>query len=179
RRAVMEFRFRAQGEGVGKPVIRNADTACRETIHGIGLVARTHHQSRERKLHALRGVALENEAVERIEGLERLIELAVRPDLREHSAFRRFWIDVAEVRKIRRVAEIAECRHAVPVGILGGNRNDAIADAGPGHAGQKSQSTATTESHRYDRCGTLAALSASHHHTVGKAERPYFGIVSG
>jgi hypothetical protein len=25
----------------------------------------------------------------------------------------------------------------------------------------------------------LAALSASHHHTVGKAERPYFGIVSG
>ena len=108
-----------------------------------------------------------------------MIELAVRPDLREHSAFRRFWIDVVEVWKICRLAEIAERRHAVPVGILGRNGSDAVADTGRGRTGQKSQSTAATESHRYDRCGTLLALSASHHHTVGKAERPYFGIVSG
>ena len=30
-----------------------------------------------------------------------------------------------------------------------------------------------------DRCGTLAALSASHHQMVGNAERPYFGIFCG
>src|SRR5262245_30714555 len=175
----MEFRLRTQGEGVEKPVIGNADTAGREAVHGIWLVARTYHQRCERKLHALRSVTLENEAVERIEGQERLIELAVRSDLREYSAFRRFWIDIIEVRKIRWVAEIAERRHAVLVDIFRRNENDAIADARRGHTGQKSQSTAATESHRYDRCGTLAALSASHHHTVGKAERPYFGIVSG
>src|SRR4029077_14195324 len=112
RRAVVEFRFRSQRESVGEPVIGNAHAACSQPIHGIGLVARTDHERRERKLHALRSVTLENEAVERIEGLERLIELAVRPDLREYAALWRFWIDVVEVRKIRRVTEIAERRHA-------------------------------------------------------------------
>jgi hypothetical protein len=116
--AVVEFRFRTQCENVGQPIIGNTDAASRKSVHRIGFVTRPDHERRKRKLHALRSVALENEAVERIEGLERLVELAVRPNLRKHAAFRGFWIDVVEVRKIRWVAEIAEGRHAVPMGIL-------------------------------------------------------------
>ena len=147
RRAVMEFRFRTQRESVGQPVIGNANAARGQAIHRIGLVARADHQRRERKLHPLRSIALENKAVERIEGLERLVELAVRSDLREHPAFRRIRIDVVEMRKIRRVTEIAEGRHAVPVAILRSGGNDAAADTGCGRTGKKLQSTATTEHH--------------------------------
>ena len=83
------FASGTQRESVGQPIIGDTRTLrAAKSVHGIGFVARTDHERRKRKLHALRSVALENEAIERIEGLERLVELAVRPNLREHAAFR-------------------------------------------------------------------------------------------
>ena len=50
---------------------------CRQAIHRVRLVERPRHQRRERQLHALRAVALEDKGVERIEGLEGLLEARV------------------------------------------------------------------------------------------------------
>ena len=71
RRAVVKFCLRPQSEAVGQPVVGYANAARGKPIHGIGLVARAHHQGREGKLHALRRIALQDVAVERIEGQER------------------------------------------------------------------------------------------------------------
>ena len=76
RRAVVKFRLRPQRKAIGQPVVGDAHAARGQPVHGVGLVARAHHQGREGELHALRGVALQDEAVERIEGLERLIVTA-------------------------------------------------------------------------------------------------------
>ena len=74
------------------------------------------HQGREGQLHALRGVALEDVAVERIEGEEVLIERRDRADLREHAALRRVRIDIVEMLEVGGIFEVAEGRDAVPLG---------------------------------------------------------------
>ena len=66
-----------------------------------GSSSRPRHQAREGQLHALRRVAAQDVAVERIEGEEVLIEHRVRADLREHAALRRVRIDVVEMREVR------------------------------------------------------------------------------
>src|SRR5512143_2693903 len=118
RRPVMKFCLRTQSETVRQLIVGYANTARGKPIHGIGFVPRTYHEGRERKLHALRRIAFQDKAVERIEGLERLIELAVWANLREHPAFRRVRIDVAKMRKVRRIFEVAEGRHTMSIGVL-------------------------------------------------------------
>ena len=113
RRAVVEFRFRPDEELIGQAVGRAANFCRGEAVHGVRLVAGADHQRGESQLHALRRIALEDEGVERIESEKILIVDLIRPDLREFAALRRVRIDVVEVRKIRRIAEIAEGRQAV------------------------------------------------------------------
>jgi len=55
--------------------------ARRETVQRVGLVLGARHQAREGELHTLRAIALEDEAVERIEGEKVLIEGPRRPDM--------------------------------------------------------------------------------------------------
>jgi hypothetical protein len=117
-RAVVEFRRGPDEEFIGQAVGRAPHLFSGEAVHGVGLVAGAHHQRCESQLHALRGIALEDEAVERVEGEEVLIVGTVRPDLREHAAFRGIGIDVAKALEIGRIAEIAERRHAVALGRL-------------------------------------------------------------
>ncbi len=112
-RAVVEFRLRADEELIGEAVGGAPHFLGGKAVHGVRLVAAAHHQRGEGQLHALRRVAFEDVAVERIEGEEILVELPVRPDLRKAAALRRVRIDVAEVLEVGRVGEIAERREAV------------------------------------------------------------------
>ena len=109
-RAVVEFGLRPDEETIGEAVGRAPHFRGGEAVHGVGLVAAARHQRGEGQFHALRRVALEDVAVERIEGQKVLIVLPVRPDLRKRAALRRIGIDVTEVMKVGRVAEIAERR---------------------------------------------------------------------
>ena len=68
--AVVKFCLPTQREAIRQTIVGDANTARGKPVHGIGLVARAHHEARKRKLHALRGVAFENVAIEGIEGLE-------------------------------------------------------------------------------------------------------------
>ncbi len=121
-RAVVEFRLRPDGELVREAVGGAPHLLGGEAVHGVRLIAATHHQRGESELHALRRIAFEDVAVERIEGEEILVELPVRSDLREAAALRRVRIDIAKVLEVGRVGEIAERREAV--------RLDRVAGAG-------------------------------------------------
>ena len=181
RAAVVKLHLRAQQETVGQTVGGYAHGARRQPVHGVGLIARTHHQRGEGEFKALRRVALQDVAVERIEGQLILVEQRPRPDLREHAAFRRLRIDVGEMLKIRRQLEIAEGGYAVMLGLLRGGRQHQAPAYARGYCGSgKAQGAAAAQLHDiYDRCGALAALSLSHHQIFGNAALPYFGIVLG
>src|SRR4029077_955059 len=79
--------------------------------------------------------------------------------LREHTAFRRIRIDVVEVRKIRRILEIAEGRHAMSIGILRRRCKNPAAGAGRSRTGEKAQRTAAAEFHRIRTVAALWPLS--------------------
>ena len=120
-------------------------------------------------------VALEDVAVERIEGLERLVVAAVRSDLRKHAAFGRVRIDVIEMGKSAGYCEIAEGRHAVALGVLRGNVRRKF------RGGERAR---RQHQKRWRRLITISAApwppcSASHHQMVGNADSPYFGMVCG
>jgi hypothetical protein len=89
-----------------------------EAVHRVWFVFSARHQAREGELHALRAIAPEDEAVERIEGEEVLIEGPSRSDMGEHAAFRSVWIDVIKMLEIRRIFEITEGRYSVALGVL-------------------------------------------------------------
>ena len=91
-----------------------------EPVDRVGLVARACHQGRKGQRNALRAVALEDVAVERIERLESLVVLPVGTDLRKRAALGGVRIDVVEMREIRRIFEIAERRESVGLGIAAG-----------------------------------------------------------
>ena len=179
--AVMEARFRPHREGVGQTVRRNAHALGREAIHRVRLVGGAHHERSEGQFHSLRRIALEDVAVERIEGEERLVELPRRADLREQPALRRFRIDIVEMRKVGGIFQIAESGNAVALGILrdgdAGRQNARNGKSGCRAGGHFQHIAARGFFH--DRVPAFAALSASHHHTVGNAESPYFGNGSG
>src|SRR5262249_16649273 len=92
---------------------RHADRAGGLAVHGIDFVVGPHHQAGERRLHPERGIAPEDEAVERIEGGEVLIVPADRADLREHPALWGINIDEIEVLEVGGILEVAETRNAV------------------------------------------------------------------
>src|SRR5690606_3267731 len=83
-------------------------------------------------------------------------------------------IDVVEVRKIRRILEIAEGREAVTLGCLREGRRAKFRRGN--RAGGQQQGVAAGY-HVRDRA--LAAFSSSHHQTVGNAAAPYFGMFAG
>jgi len=114
--AVVETRFRPQRETIGQTIGGDAHRACSEPVHRIGLVVRARHQGCEAQLKALRGIALQDIAVERIVGHKTLIIHTVRADLRKHAALGRVRIDVIEVRKVGWIFQIAEGRNAVTLG---------------------------------------------------------------
>src|SRR5271166_4578255 len=115
RRTVVEFGAGADEELIDEPIGRAADFLRGEAIHRVRLVAGADHQRGEGQLNALGSVALENEGVKRIKRKKILVVETVGADLRKHAALWRVWIDVAEVRKIGRVGEIAE--RGEPVGL--------------------------------------------------------------
>jgi hypothetical protein len=77
------------------------------------------HERGKGPLDALRRVAFQDVAVERVEGEKALIELPVTTDLREQAAFRRAGIDVVEVWEVARIFQIAESRNAMAFGLIG------------------------------------------------------------
>src|ERR1700726_4054475 len=109
----MKFRLPADEELIGQAVGRAPHFLGGKAVHGVRLVAGARQERGEGELHALRRVALEDVAVERVEGEKILVELPVRADLRKISTLRRIGIDVAEVMEVGRVGEIAERREAV------------------------------------------------------------------
>src|SRR6266446_10869615 len=70
-----------QQKTISEPVGRYLHRARSEAVQRVGFVLGARHQAREGQLHTLRAVALEDEAVERIEGEKVLIEGPRRPDL--------------------------------------------------------------------------------------------------
>src|SRR5207247_1995742 len=81
---------------------------------------------------ALRGIAFEDIAVERIEGEEVLIVLPLRADLREQAALRGARVDIFELLEVGRIFQIAERRDAVRFDFGGGESRlcDVSADNG-------------------------------------------------
>ncbi len=118
RAAVVECDAGPHEEVVGEPILRNPHRARGEPIHGIGLVRGARHQACESELHALRAVTLEDEAVERVEGEKVLIEGAGRSDMGKRAALGRIRVDVVEMLEVSRIFEVAERRHAVPLGVF-------------------------------------------------------------
>src|SRR6516164_251043 len=108
RRTVVELGVGADEELIDEPIGRASDFLRGKAVHRVRLVAGADHQRGEGQLHALGGVALEKESVERIEREKILIVETVGADLRKHAALWRAWIDGAKVRQIRRVGELAE-----------------------------------------------------------------------
>ena len=177
--AVVEFRLRPHREPVGQAVARNYPRTRREPVHRVGLVAGRLHQRREGVLHAERGIAPEDVAVERVEGEEVLIVLPGRADLREQTTFRRVRIGVFELLEVGRVLQVAEAGHAVAFAIL--RQRSGWDDECRRRAGAKRQRVATRETGavRHWRDPVFAARCASHHQMVGNAAAPYSGIFSG
>src|SRR5262249_62297599 len=81
RAAIMEGAAGSHQKAVGQPIRGYANRASSKPVDGVRLVGGAHHQAREGELHALRAVALEDEAVERIEGEKVLIEGPGRPNV--------------------------------------------------------------------------------------------------
>src|SRR5262249_8860570 len=120
RRSVVEFGAGTNEELIDEPIGRTADLLRGKAVHRVRLVAGADHQCGEGQLHALSGVALENESVKRIKGKKILVVETIGADLRKHAARWCVWIDVTEVRKIGRVGEIAERGEPVRLDHLGG-----------------------------------------------------------
>ena len=162
-------------EPVGQAIRGNAHGARGKAVERVRLVGGARHQAAKGELHALRAVALEDEDIERIEGEKVLIKDAVRPDLREGAALGRVRLDIVEMLEARRIFQVAEGRHAVTLGPLVGTGRSS--DARCQRAGTKRERVAPRHiaDVAHERVPILAAFSASHHHTVGKADAPYLG----
>jgi hypothetical protein len=178
----MEPRFRPDRKAIREPVIGNAHRARGEAVHRVGLIVGPRHQGREGALHALRRVAAQDVALQRIERQRVLIVDRARPDLREHAAFRGLRVDVVEVREVFRIFQLAERGHAMPFGVVCGLRRlrqrfESRRAGGKGASADAENAAARQSAHERDPA--FPALAPSHHHTVGKPEKPYFGSGSG
>ena len=181
-RAVVKSRLGAHRETVGQLVGGDLYRLRGKPIHRVGFVVGAHHQGHKGHIHALRALALEDVGVERIKGEKRLVVGADRRDQRKCPALGGRRIDVVEVMKIGRIFQIAKGRHAVGFGA--GFRRPR------GPQPRRSERTNPETKHMLarqrrrakpaqERLPILAALSASHHHRVGKPDTPYCGSGSG
>ena len=123
-RTVVETRLGSHREAIGELVGRNPHRFCGKAVHRVGLVVRARHQRIKTQLHALGALTLEDEGVERIEGLERLIVGPGRRDRGKQPSLRRVRIDVVEMVEVGRIFQIAEHRQPVRLGAVSG-RGDA------------------------------------------------------
>src|SRR5262249_26954374 len=94
RTAVVEGDSRSHEETITEPVRRYPHGARGKTIR---LILGARHQARECQLHALGRVAFEDEAVERIECDDVLVENPGSGNIRKYAALRRLRIDVIKV----------------------------------------------------------------------------------
>jgi hypothetical protein len=182
RRAVVEPRLRAQEEAIDPAVGGDAHGARRQSVDRVGLVPGALHQGREGALDAERGVAAQDEAVERIEGEEILIVIAHRADLGKRPALARLRVHIIEVAEVGRILEVAERGEAVALDLAGIGRGNGEPGkrggkrAGRGDegfpAGQARRPANRRRHSRHWRDPTFVARSASHHQTVGKPDRP-------
>ncbi len=180
----MEAGFRPHDETIDQLVAGDLHRLRRETIHRVRLITRPRHQRHERHVHALSALALEDVGVERIERVERLVESANGRDQRKQPALRRGCVHIVEMREVGRIFKVAEHRDAVNFGsapsAAAAERNRVAAQ----RAGAKAKHVPARErrhSHDFlqERLPIFAALSASHHHRLGKPDMPYFGSGSG
>src|SRR5882762_837269 len=182
--AVVEARLWPDMISMHEAVRRNPHLVGRKAVHRIPLVFGRSHQAREGQFHRFRGVALQDEAVERVKGEKILIEQSARDSLGKHAALRSVRIDIVETPEVGRVLEVAEVRNAMRLDLI---RRDGGAGAaqqrGRRHcAGGENEHAAPRERlarEAHWRPPTLAALAGSHHQTTGKALAPYSGILSG
>ena len=112
----------AVGEpGFGAHAKRHRAAVCRklggvgdQAVDGIGLIERARHQAIEQQIEPLGRVALQDEAVEAVEGGAR-----GGSDHRQAAAFRRIRVDPLEVLEVGRILELAERREAVSLTFRG------------------------------------------------------------
>jgi hypothetical protein len=113
RAPIVELDAGTHQEPVDQAVLRYSNGPRGKPVQSIRLVRSAHHQACESELHALGGVALQNEAVQRIESQTVLIENQVRTDIRERPAFRRIRVDIIELLEVGRIFEVPERRDAM------------------------------------------------------------------
>ena len=101
--------FGSQAEGHRLAVGGHVRCLRNEAIGRVGFVRSPHHEAVIDEPQALGGIALQNEAVEAVEGLQRR-----RADGDDASALGGGWVDVLEVLEIGRILEVAERGQAVP-----------------------------------------------------------------
>src|SRR5215831_1927978 len=118
RATIVELDPGPQQKTVSEPVGRYLHRARSEAVQRVGLILGARHQAREGELHPQSGIALKDEAVERIEGEKVLIEGPSCPDVGEYAALRGVWIDVIEMLEVGRIFEIAEGRNPMTLGVL-------------------------------------------------------------
>src|SRR5262245_32683093 len=118
RTAIVKRDAGPQQETISETVRRYLHRARSEAVQRVGLILGARHQAREGELHTLRTIALEDEAVERVEGEKVLIEGPSCPDVGEHAALRGVWIDVIEMLEVGRIFEIAEARYPMALGVI-------------------------------------------------------------
>src|SRR5262245_65787096 len=93
----------------------------------------------------------------------------------EHAALGRVRGDIIEMLEVGRIFEIAEGRHAMPLGaLLRLRRPHEERCQRPGADDERLAAGRIAEADHW-RGPILAAFSASHHHTVVNPEAPYFG----
>src|SRR6516164_5765620 len=112
----MERNPAPQEKAITKTVGRNLHRARSEAVHGVRLVIGARHQACKGELHALGGIAPENEAVERVEGQQALVEDSRRRNLRENATLGGARVDIIEMFEVGLVFEIAEGRDAMALG---------------------------------------------------------------
>src|SRR3981189_3321106 len=110
RTPIMELDAGSHQEPVGQAVLGYSNGPRSKAVQGVRLVRSAHHQTCESELHALGGIALQNEAVQRIERQTVLIENQIRPDIRERAALRRVWVHIIELLEVTGVFEVPERR---------------------------------------------------------------------
>src|SRR5262249_7810314 len=118
RAAIVERDAGPQQETISEHIGRYLHRACSEAVQRVGFVLGACHQAREGELHPQSGIALKDEAVERVEGEKVLIKGPSCPDVGEYAALRGVWIDVIEMLEVGRIFEIAEGRNPMTLGVL-------------------------------------------------------------
>jgi hypothetical protein len=182
----MKTRFGADVEAIGQLVPGNPHLVGDQPVQGGRLVGGARHQRVEGRVHACRAIALEDEDVERVEGLEILVAAGVLDLQRQRAAPRRGGVHIGEMRKIGGQGEFAEGREPIGLGLALGRD----APASPGEGGEraerggaeldglaacKAHATSSSEDRDLRPCMIrvdYVAFSRGRQHGAGKSSQP-------